>query len=118
MNFAANIILVLILMLLFLIVGIALQVFLSRRPSRWPGLVLPGVSFLCSIFIILCMIIPVPSGAFTSVQPLSVFVTILNSLFLLLFLNIPTMILLAIYFAARKSLRKKSEIDKMHIDDL
>lgn len=32
--------------------------------------------------------------------------------------NIPTVILLAIYFACREKFRKRSELDKMHINDL
>jgi len=32
--------------------------------------------------------------------------------------NLPTLVLLAIYFACRSDRKKKSEIDKMNIDDL
>ena len=38
------------LILLALLVGIVLlQIFLSRRKSRWPGLVLPSLTFLFSL---------------------------------------------------------------------
>ena len=36
-----------ILILLLVLVGsIFLQIFLSKRESRWPGLILPGLTFL------------------------------------------------------------------------
>ena len=33
-------------LLLLLAGAILLQIFLSRRISRWPGLILPGITFL------------------------------------------------------------------------
>ena len=33
----------------FLIGFVVLQVFLSKRESKWPGLILPLLSFLCSL---------------------------------------------------------------------
>ena len=70
--------------LVFLLVfgagGICLQIFLSRRESRWPGLVLPLVTLLVG--------------------------------------NIPTLVLLAVYWAAREKRRVKSQIDIMKIDEL
>jgi hypothetical protein len=32
--------------------------------------------------------------------------------------NIPTLILLAVYFSCRGKVRRKSEVEKMHISDL
>lgn len=120
MIFSANIITVLLALLLFLVVGIALQIFLSRRPSRWPGLVLPGISFLFSLLILTISIWRLTVTVNGVVQhSISNIPQILPALlFVFLLANIPTLILLAIYFAARKPFRQKSEIDKMHIDDL
>ena len=40
--------------LLVLLAGmVLLQIFLSRRESRWPGMVLPGVCFLVSLAAVL-----------------------------------------------------------------
>ena len=93
-------------MLVFVVGGILLQIFLSRRESRWPGLILPLLSFLYSL-LMACSAVAynggIPWGA------------ILASLVLG---NIPTVILLAIYAACRERFRKRSELDKMNIKDL
>ena len=90
----------------FLIGLVVLQVFLSKRESKWPGLILPLLSFLYSLLMV-CSAVAynggIPWGA------------ILASLVLG---NIPTVILLAIYAACRERFRKRSELDKMNIKDL
>ena len=96
-----------IIFLLALLVGVPLlQIFLSRRESKWPGLILPLLTFLYSL-LMACSAVAyngeIPWGA------------ILASLILG---NIPTVILLAIYFASREKFRKRSELDKMNIKDL
>ena len=40
-------------LLVFLIGGVFLQIFLSKRESRWPGLVLPLLTFLQSLLLVL-----------------------------------------------------------------
>ena len=96
-----------IILLLALLVGVPLlQIVLSRRESKWPGLILPLLTFLYSL-LMACSAVAyngeIPWGA------------ILASLILG---NIPTVILLAIYFASREKFRKRSELDKMNIKDL
>ena len=76
--------------LLVLLVGIVLlQIFLSKREGRWPGLILPLLTFLYSL-LMACSAVAyngeIPWGA------------ILASLILG---NIPTVILLAIYAVCR-----------------
>ena len=96
--------------LFFLVVvvgGICLQIFLSRRRSRWPGLILPVLSFLVSLLYL-----------FNLADSGSVVQNILMALVTLLVSNLPTLVLLAIYWAAREKLRVKDQIDKMNIDDL
>ena len=93
--------------LLALLVGaVLLQIFLSKREGRWPGLILPLLSFLYSL-LMACSAVAyeggVPWGA------------VLASLVLG---NIPTVLRLAIYAACRERPRKRSELDKMNIKDL
>ena len=90
----------------FLIGLVVLQVFLSKRESKWPGLILPLLSFLYSLVMALSAV------AYNGGIPWG---PILASLILG---NIPTVILLAIYFACREKFRTRSELDKMHINDL
>ena len=90
----------------FLIGLVVLQVFLSKRESKWPGLILPLLSFLYSLVMALSAV------AYNGGIPWG---PILASLILG---NIPTVILLAIYFACREKFHKRSELDKMNISDL
>lgn len=94
--------------LLVLLVGmILLQIFLSKRESRRPGLVLPALTFLYSLVLLLNMARFV-SMAHPALAALGVFLSG----------NIPTLILLAIYFACRGGSKKKNELNKMKINDL
>ena len=90
----------------FLIGLVVLQVFLSKRESKWPGLILPLLSFLYSLVMALSAV------AYNGGIPWG---PILASLILG---NIPTVILLAIYAACREKFHKRSELDKMQIKDL
>ena len=93
--------------MLVLLVGVPiLQIFLSRREGKWPGLVLPVLSFLYSLVMAFSAVAyngGIPWGA------------ILASLVLG---NIPTVILLAIYAACREKRKRTSGVDKMNIQDL
>ena len=96
-----------IIFLLALLVGVPLlQIFLSRRESKWPGLILPLLTFLYSL------VMALSAAAYNGGIPWG---PILASLLLG---NIPTVILLAIYAACREKFRKRSELDKMQINDL
>lgn len=95
---------------LAVIVGIiALQIFLSRQPRKWPGLVLPILSLLFSLIYLLNMTVP-------SEGPATGFA--FQMVVVLLFANIPTAVLLAIYFACRGKSTRNTPIDKMNIQDL
>ena len=85
---------------------ILLQIYLSKRESKWPGLVLPILSFVISFLYPLNMAIP------------SVGVFIIALLWGWIIANIPTYVLLAIYFACREKYRKRKQLDKMNIQDL
>ena len=97
--------------ILFVIVlgvgGILLQIFLSKRESRWPGLVLPIIAFLYSVVMVLNV---AAMGSAGEVIAAVLSVCIIG--------NIPTLILLTIYFACRGKRRTRSEMDQMLINDL
>ena len=96
-----------IILLLALLVGVPLlQIFLSRRESKWPGLILPLLTFLYAL------VMALSAAAYNGGIPCG---PILASLLLG---NIPTVILLAIYAACREKFHKRSELDKMQIKDL
>ena len=96
-----------IILMLALLVGVpVLQVFLSRRENRWPGLVLPLLSLLYSLLM---------ACSAVAYSEKIIWGPILTSLILG---NIPTVILLAIYAACREKRRKRGELDKMQIKDL
>ena len=96
--------------LVVLLVGcIILQVFLSRRESPWPGVVLPGLSLLLSLIPLLNVAVLPGSGAGNVLTAL---------LLVFLLYNIPTLVLLVIYFACRGKYRRRREIDKMNAQDL
>lgn len=93
----------------FLSVRFFLQIFLSKRESKWPGLVLPIITFLISLLYPLGMI--APSEGITAA-----FVVYMILVWLLA--NIPTIILLAIYASCRGKQKRKKQLDKMNIQDL
>ena len=93
-------------LLIFVAGGILLQIFLSRRENKWLGLILPVLSFLYSL------VMAFSAVAYNGGIPWG---PILASLILG---NIPTAFLLVIYFACREKFRKRSELDKMQINDL
>ena len=108
MEMATRVIWVTLIVLLVLVVGgILLQIFLSKRESKRPGLVLPVISFLWSLLYL-----------FNLMDTGSVVQNILMAILTILLTNIPTLVLLAIYWAVREKRRKRSEIEKMNIDDL
>jgi len=101
----------------FLIVAggfIVLQAVLSRKKSKWFGLILPGIFVIISlvmVFIILVRTSNMPAGEFdiqTFIQIAAHFINV----------NIPTIIFLCIYFICRRKRRKKKELEKMNIQDL
>ena len=98
-------------LLIFVAGGILLQIFLSKRESKWPGLILPLLPFLYSL-LMACSAVAYSAVAYSEKI---IWGPILTSLILG---NIPTVILLAIYAACREKRRKCVELDKMQISDL
>lgn len=101
------IIVVLLVLLAFGVGGVCLQIFLSRRESHWPGLVLPLLAFLNALLLPL-------NVADTG----SVFQNVLMVLVTLLAGNVPTLVLLAVYWAAREKRRVKVQMEKMGKQDI
>lgn len=95
--------------LLFIAGVIVLQVFLSKKESKWPGLVLPIIAFLFGLLYPLNMIAP-SEGVNAGFIFQMILVWLLG--------NIPTIVLLAIYFACRGKQRRNKQLDKMNIQDL
>jgi len=95
--------------IIFLVGPILLQIFLSKSKNKWLGLILPAINFLLSIIAVLGM-------AFFE-KP-SIAQIIMQATMLFLAWNIPTAILIAIYYLCREKFKKKKEIDKMNIQDL
>jgi len=95
--------------LVFIVGVVLLQIFLSKTESKWPGLALPIIAFLSSLLYPLSL--PVPEGKAT----VSLYVQVV---IVWLFANIPTIILLAIYFVCREKYRRKKQLDKINIQDL
>ena len=104
MWFAGNVMII----ALVLAGAVALQFLLSRVRSRWPGLILPGLSVLISLIALLRV------GYYMALRHV-----LLQGTLVLVVFNIPTVVYLAIYWSVRDQLRQKlSEEEKMHIHDL
>jgi hypothetical protein len=97
--------------IIFLVsVGVVfLQIFLSKRNSKWLGLILPVIAFGVSLVYLLN--IAAPSGDVTADFVLQVVLVFVLT-------NIPTVLLIGIYCACREKVRRKKEIEKMNIQDL
>ncbi len=97
-----------IIVIILMVLAVLLQMYLSRKPTRWPGLVLPIIAFLFSL------LYPLNMADFGGDRG----TLIARMLLVWLIGNVPTLILLAIYFAARGKLRRARELNKMDAQDL
>jgi nicotinamide riboside transporter PnuC len=86
---------------LIVICVVILQIVLSRTKSKIPGLVLPALCFLFSLIV-----------------PLNMIAANSAAMLFWLIVNIPTIILLLVYFVCRQQYKKKNQIEKMKIQDL
>lgn len=105
-----KLIIALILILLIASLLIYLQIFLSKKENKFLGLILPAMNFLLSFFAVLAFYAYDPNA-----QGIQVFVSLAIAMFVA---NIPTIILLAIYFGVREKIKINHEIEKMSIKDL
>ena len=93
-------------LILFLVGVVLLQIFLSRRQNKWAGLILPAIWLIVSVLFILFRTVNADESWFWQVA----------SSFLLL--NIPTAVLLVIYFICREKFLVQKQVEKMNIQDL
>ena len=89
--------------------AVLLQIFLSKRDSKWLGLILPVIAFCISLVYMLNL--AAPSGEVTADFVLQVVLVFVLT-------NIPTVLLIGIYCACREKVRRKKEMEKMNIQDL
>ena len=116
---------------------IALEVWLSRRKSRWPGLIMPAVTLVLSLLMVLGFAAFSRGGATAEMQVIDQETgeivyqeqtvetepdwTLGDAAQLgvvLLVGNIPTFVLLGTYYIGREKLRREKMLEKMNIQDL
>jgi len=110
---------------IILFIGIIwLQIHLSKKESKWPGLILPILNFLLATFMALTMT-PAYYGFSTTVNGVVVEETrgavagaFGHMLSTFLFLNVGTVILLLIYLSCRGNVNRNKDLEKMAIKDL
>ena len=95
---------------LAILIGIAvLQIFLSSKDNKKLGFVLPCINFVVSILVGLIYLLN------ATLLDVSIFIGIM---IVFIAYNVPTIILMAIYYACRSKYSKKHDINKMNIQDL
>lgn len=123
-------------LLIFVIGGIILQIFLAKQKNKWLGIILPMLCLLLSIIPVLS--VPMYTSGELTMQQLAPDETVIEEsiieqhqqpivnsgsaifqiIIIFLLYNIPTAILLLVYFACRESIKKNSQLEKMNIQDL
>ena len=114
---------ILIIILLVFIGSVVLQIFMSKSQSKWLGLLLPAISLLFSIIAVLGLvsftILTEESGkTILNVVQIPKLADLLTALYVFVLYNIPTAILLGIYYACREKTNKNRELEKMNVQDL
>lgn len=104
-----NVTIMLFLVLALIVGAIFLQIFLSKKKSKWFGLILPTITFLYSLLMIFNI------AVFEGMTGGEIFMLIASTF---LISNIPTIIFLGIYFGCREKMKLRSQLDKMNIQDL
>lgn len=105
----ANATVALFLVLILLVGGVFLQIFLSKKNSKWFGLILPAITFLYSLLMVLGL------AVYDGMDGREIFILIASTFLLS---NIPTIVLLGIYFGCREKMKLRAELEKMSIQDL
>jgi len=95
--------------LIFLTGIVILQIYLSKRENKWIGIILPIINIIFSIMAVLGL---------TAFLNQSIAQSIMQFVMVFLVGNIPTVILIIIYFDCREKFKKRKELDKMNIKDL
>ncbi len=96
--------------LIAILVGIILlQVFLSKKNSKWLGLILPTITLAYSLLAVL---------GFANYEGEAGLSTLMSLGLVFIYSNIPTALFLIIYFHYKEKRKKLSDLDKMNIQDL
>jgi len=103
----SNVLIAILLLMALGVGGIWLQIFLSRKESKWAGLILPIITFGISLIFVMNVAFINDIG--------TVIVTIVSALLLG---NIPTAVFLVIYAVCRGRRKKQRDLDKMSVQDL
>ena len=121
------------LILLAMLVGVVvLQVHLSKKESKWPGLVLPVVALAISLLVVLGMSAFFEFNTFTQYEYIDgEWVLVLEErsrtaipgaigdiIYTFLLMNIPTTALLVIYASYKSKQSNQRALEKMNIQDL
>ena len=101
-----NVLFMFVLFLFVVALVVWLQIFLSKMKNKWFGLIL---SFAYSLLMVLSI------ATFETMGKGQIWMSVISTF---LISNIPTIVLLAIYFGIREKMKIRSEIDKMNIKDL
>lgn len=127
-----SIILLIPFIILFFAGIVILQIFLSKNKNKWLGLILPMVFLLISLMGVLGIsFYPTQTTQMHTVTENGVIIdkviksspgdagSLLITVVVTFFVyNIPTVILLLIYAACRKNIKKNKRLDKMKVQDL
>jgi len=116
--------------------AIFLQIYLSKRESKWFGFILPMVTFAISLLAVLGMAVYTQMGHFVHTEYSYIDGELVTSIITeewsrevipgaiggavvtFFLMNIPTAILLLIYKVSRSSRNRKRDLEKMSIQDL
>ena len=109
--------------------AILLQIYLSKKESRWPGLVLPLITLAISLMTV--MSIATFLGVTTTshlidgerviveqTRTVGGWESVPGAIYVFLLMNIPTAIFLVIYKAARGKYNRRRKLEKMSVQDL
>ena len=96
-------------LLVFTVLGCVLEVFLARRESIWPGLVLPILAGLYAVVMAL---------SYTAAPDTPWNQVLGGVLAVFLVSGIPAFLLLMVFFICRSGRRRKKQLEKMNVQDL
>lgn len=127
---------IMIIVFLLILAGIVLlQIFLSKKRNKWLGLVIPLICFIFSFISVLSISMYTTSSTSISketadgvlieevqvkdnIKKPSIGEMLAMATPVFLVSNIPTIILLTIYFACMENIKGKRELEKMNVQDL
>jgi len=96
-------------MLVLTVLSCVLEVFLARRESIWPGLILPIFAGLYAAAMAL---------SYTAAPAAPWYLVLGGVLAVFLVSGIPAFLLLIVFFICRSGRRRKKQLEKMNVQDL